>query len=244
MLFDRAVHDVVGAAETCRTPYLHCVFPPDSIVSREEVTALLDHFPEDAMRAPRLRTTGTDKDYFVAHLDVYDRGRWATPLADLPEAWRPFVRYLLSDRYAEAIKCLLELGDAPIDIEIRISRYPRGGWMSRHTDRPNKVFSHNIYLCPGWRPVWGGALALYDSQDAPGAARVVMPGAGNSVAFRRSDDSWHEVLPVTDDAEQPRCAVLVHGYYVVPTATRAPAPVATRSATADSALTSDQEATR
>lgn len=214
MLFEQGEHDITAAAQVCHRPYLHCVFEPDSIVTRTEVDVLLDTFPEDLMRAPALRTAGTDKNYLVSHLDVFDRGRWATPPDALPPPWRSLVRYLTGADYAAAIRRVLDLGDVPMAIEVRISRYPRGGWMSRHTDRPDKVFSHNVYLCPDWDPVWGGELALYDGADAHEPSRSVLPGAGNSVAFRRSDHSWHEVMPVAEDAGRPRCAVLVHGYHV------------------------------
>lgn len=213
MLFEHTGHGVTRTGLVYRKPFRHCEFPQGSIVSRDEVAVLLRHFPEDLMRAPTLRTSGTDKNYLVSHLDVFDRGRWATPLPDLPPDWRLLVGYLVGPDYLAMIRKVLGLGDIAMVIEVRISRYPRAGWMSRHTDRPDKVFSHNIYLCPDWDPTWGGELALYDDAHATEPARTVLPGAGNSIAFRRSDDSWHEVMPVAEAASWPRCAVLVHGYH-------------------------------
>lgn len=213
VLFEQAGHDVAKTAVVRRQPFLHCEFAPGSIVSRVEVATLLRHFPGDLMRAPTIRTSGTDKNYMVSHLDVFDRGRWVTPLADLPSDWYPLLGYLVGGDYLAMIRKVLELGDVAMTIEVRITRYPRAGWMSRHTDRPDKVFSHNIYLCPDWDPAWGGELALYDDADARQPARTVLPGTGNSVAFRRADDSWHEVMPVAETAGRPRCAVLVHGYH-------------------------------
>jgi hypothetical protein len=213
VLFEQTSHDLTEAGRLQEHPFPHCDFAPDSIVSRDDVATLLRHFPEHLMRSPRLRTNGTDKNYLVSHLDVFDRGRWPTPLTDLPSAWRPLLSYLAGPDYLAAMGEVLQLGDPAMTIEVRISRYPRAGWMSRHTDRTDKVFSHNIYLCPDWNPAWGGGLALYDGAATPEPARVVLPGAGNSVAFRRSDDSWHEVMPVADTAGRPRCAILVHGYH-------------------------------
>ena len=84
--------------------------------------------------------------------------------------------------------------------------------MSRHTDRPDKSFSQVIYLCPDWQPSWGGGLALYEGAESDSPSRVVYPSAGNSVAFARSERSWHEVLGVTPEARTPRRALLIHGY--------------------------------
>jgi SM-20-related protein len=213
VLFEQASHDIGKTARVRREPFLHCEFPVGGILSQDDAAMLLRQFPHDLLGSPRLRRKGTDKDYLVSHLDVFDRGRWVTPPADLPASWRCLLDYLVGREYRAMMADILEIGDIDMAIEVRISSYPRGGWMSRHTDRPDKVFSHNIYLCPGWNPARGGQLALYGDRHESEPARTVLPGMGNSVAFRRSDDSWHEVMPVAEDADRPRRAVLVHAYH-------------------------------
>ncbi|MEU7723856.1 2OG-Fe(II) oxygenase [Streptomyces sp. NPDC040724] len=195
-------------------PFPHCELGPDSIMSGAAVSTLLNTFPAHLMRGATLRDKGGDKDYYVDHLAVFDRGRWKVRTSELAPLWQRLLRYLAGEQYAAGVRALLGLGEVPMSIEVRLSSYPSGGWMSRHTDRADKLFSHNIYLCPGWDPAWGGGLALYGSGTDPDAARVVLPGAGNSVAFRRSDASWHEVMPVSPDSARPRRAVLIHGYEV------------------------------
>jgi hypothetical protein len=212
VLFDQAGYELVRGGRVADHPFLHCEFGPDSIVSTSAVSSLLNSFPHGMMQRAASRSEGSDKNYYVAHLNVYDRGAWVTPAAGLAPAWRRLLGYLVGPSYAAAIRSLLDLDDVPMSIEMRLSCYPSGGWMSRHTDRPDKLFSHNIYLCPEWDPAWGGELAMYGSATDSLPARVVVPGAGNSVAFRRSDSSWHEVKAVTTESARPRRAVLVHGY--------------------------------
>jgi hypothetical protein len=219
VLFDQAGYEFARAGRVADHPFLHCEFGPDSIVSAAAVSSLLKSFPHGMLPAATLRPGGSDpnydKNYYVAHLNVYDRGAWVTPAASLAPAWQQLLGFLVGPSYTAAIRSLLDLGDVAMSIEVRLSCYPSGGWMSRHTDRADKLFSHNIYLCPQWDPAWGGELAMYGSATDPVPARVVLPGAGNSVAFRRSDSSWHEVKAVTMESARPRRAVLVHGYRTV-----------------------------
>jgi len=60
--------------------------------------------------------------------------------------------------------------------------------------------------------VVGSELYLYSSETGAGPAAVSVPGPGTSLAFARSDRSWHEVMVVSAQAPQPRRAVLVTGY--------------------------------
>jgi hypothetical protein len=124
VLFEQIGHDLALAARISKSPYLHCEFDPDSIVTRDEVATLLRTFPEDLVRAPAMRTSRTDKNYLVSHLNVFDCGRWATPLADLPPVWRPLQRYLVGPDYSAMIRQVLRRpgrvlqGDAWRDAEL------------------------------------------------------------------------------------------------------------------------------
>jgi 2OG-Fe(II) oxygenase superfamily len=196
-----------------RIPYSHVEFDPGSIVSTSEVDRLLSTFPGHLMSGARGSRRGGDKSYYVDHLPMFDRGRWQVDLGELAPPWQRLLSLLTSSHYADAIRTLLDIKNTMMDIEVRLSSYPAAGWMSRHTDRPDKVFSHNIYLCPGWKVEWGGGLALYRNSSDGEPSRVVLPAAGNSVAFARTDHSWHEVVAVASQTIQPRRAVLIHGYH-------------------------------
>lgn len=208
--------DLGRPAEIADHPFRHVCFGEDDGLSAAEVALLLEAFPgADALAGSR-RTAGGDKTYSVRTATVHDSGRWTPVLDELHPRWQGFLRQLVDSDYRHRLAALLGLPPGPVELEVRLAEYPRGGWMSRHTDRPEKLFSQNIYLCPGWRPDWGGGLALYADEHDPDPVTVFVPGAGNSLAFARTDRSWHEVLPVSPAAPTPRRTVLVHGYRDVP----------------------------
>lgn len=214
MRFTDADYDVSRECILSTFPFRHLLFGEDSLLSGEDVNRLLRTFPAEALGPISTRTTGGDKSYQVANMPAFDRGVWKLRLDDLDSHWQQLLKYLSGPSYARALGHALGLASGPLAVEIRLTSYTTGGWMSRHTDRPEKAFSHNIYLCPGWRSDWGGTLALYESADSAEATTVFVPGAGTSLAFARSATSWHEVLPVTGTAPMPRRAILVHGYHV------------------------------
>lgn len=207
-------------------PFPHVVFAPGTLLAPALTDELVATFPEELIPATRSRTAdeaareGQDKTYTVAHLGLYRDGVWNVDPELLPPAWQDFLRRVTSPAYAAQVLEVLGLPPQPVSLEVRLTSYPSGGWMSRHTDRADKLFSHNFYLCPDWRREYAGGLALYADETGPAPHHVVLPGRGNAVLFRRSEDSWHEVLPVAEGSPVPRRAVLVHGYVTDPEAQR------------------------
>jgi Rps23 Pro-64 3,4-dihydroxylase Tpa1-like proline 4-hydroxylase len=208
--------DLGRPTEVSDHPFRHVCFEEAAGLTAAEVARLLEVFPGEGVLAGSHRTAGGEKTYSVRTTTVYDGGRWTAVLDELHPLWQGFMRRLVESDYRHRLAALLGLPAGPVELEVRLAEYPRGGWMSRHTDRPEKLFSQNIYLCPGWRPDWGGGLALYTDEHTPDPVAVFVPGAGNSLAFARTDRSWHEVLPVSPLAPAPRRTVLVHGYREVP----------------------------
>jgi hypothetical protein len=190
-------------------PFPHLIFGENALLSSAAVGELVETFPD--ILAPSRRLSGGDKTYATNTIRVHLSGTWQVPVGQLPPCWRDFLLYLADSSYRDDLARSVGVS-GPIDLELRLTEYPAGGWMSRHTDRPDKLFSHNIYLCPGWLSEWGGGLALYDSASTSEPSAVYLPGDGTSLAFARSDRSWHEVMPVSGHAVLPRRAVLVHGY--------------------------------
>ena len=213
MRFTEPGYELAREGVSTDQPFRHCVFGETSLLDAAAVQRLMATFPGENLGVESTRLAGGDKSYHVTNLPVYDRGRWQVALTDFDPAWQQLLTYLVSAEYAASMAAALDLGSGWFDVEVRITSYSAGGWMSRHTDRPEKAFSHNVYLCPGWQPDWGGTLALYADAETTEPAKVFVPGAGTSLAFARSDDSWHEVLAVSERAERPRRAVLVHGYH-------------------------------
>jgi hypothetical protein len=212
--------DLGGPATVSEHPFRHVCFAEASGLAVSEVERLIEVFPADGAVAGSRRTAGGSKTYSVRTVTVHHAGRWTSVLDELHPRWRDFLGQLVESDYRHRLATLLGIPPGPVELELRLAEYPRGGWMSRHTDRPDKLFSQNIYLCPGWRPEWGGGLALYGDEHAQDPVALFVPGAGNSLAFARSDRSWHEVLPVSPRAPIPRRTVLVHGYRDVPTPQR------------------------
>lgn len=213
--------DIGKAAVVSGTPFLHCSLGEETLLSRAAVLKLLESWPASTFLTSSQRITGGDKTFRTNTATILIGSRWCFPLEQLSSGWHDFLDYLAGIDYRQNLARVLQIPDGPIELEIRLTEYPRGGWMSRHTDRPEKLFSHNIYLCPDWRPTWGGGLALYDDATSAEPCTVCVPGAGTSLAFARSDRSWHEVLPVSGSALWPRRAVLIHGYRSIPRALEA-----------------------
>jgi len=202
----------LGAGKLVEAPFQHVVFGAGTLLSARLHDELLGTFPSDGVLRGSRRVAGGDKTYQVRMATLYLRGGWSPALAAMAEAWRLLARHLVDSDYRYELAGLLGLGRPRIELELRLTEYASGGWMSRHTDRPDKLFSQNIYFCPQWNEQWGGGLALYAGEHEAEPASTFMPGAGTSLAFARTDRSWHEVLPVSAGRHPPRRALLVHGY--------------------------------
>jgi 2OG-Fe(II) oxygenase superfamily len=189
-------------------PFRHAV----GAVDEARAARLADAFPRWMLRESS-RMAGGGKTYRVRAQSVYDHGRWLVDRGPLGTEWSGFLdECLVPDRITD-LAGLLDLPGVPGRIELRLTEYTGGGWMSRHTDRPDKAFSQLVYFSPGWHREWGGELALFGNETARAPARVLYPGGGNVVAFARSERSWHEVRPVRENAEAARRALLIHGYW-------------------------------
>jgi hypothetical protein len=193
-------------------PFRHVVYQDPPLLTAAEVSELLAAFPGPDVLGAHSRTNGSDKTYQANMASLHDMRGWSPAAARLAPCWRELVRELVESAYGRRLADHLGIPPGPVTLELRLTEYLEGGWMSRHTDRPDKLFSQNIYLCPRWLPEWGGELALYTDESDEDPSSVFVPGAGTSLAFARSDRSWHEVMPVSAAAAVPRRALLVHGF--------------------------------
>ncbi|HUQ56467.1 2OG-Fe(II) oxygenase [Lentzea sp.] len=203
--------DLSGAALR-ETPFRHAVFDEAVLLSRDEVTELVESFPGTGLLDTFRRTEGSDKTYSANMATLHDHRGWSDKVPRMASCWRDLLSRLVDSDYAQRLGGLLGVPPGPVTLELRLTEYTEGGWMSRHTDRPDKLFSQNLYFCPQWSRACGGGLALYADEHDDQPVSVFVPGAGTSLAFARSDRSWHEVLPVSASAPSPRRALLVHGY--------------------------------
>ncbi len=128
----------------------------------------------------------------------------------LPGIWGDLLSDLTSAQYRTQIAILLGQPAARA-IEARLVRHGHGDWLSPHTDRPDKVFSHILYFTPGWRADWGGCLEILSGSDPSSVVGQVVPELGASALMARTDNSWHQVAAVTAGDTPERRSLLIHG---------------------------------
>jgi hypothetical protein len=130
----------------------------------------------------------------------------------LPPLWRDLLADLLDPAYRRAVAELLAQPPAR-RLEVRLVRHTAGDWLSPHTDRADKRFSHILYFNPGWQADWGGCLEILESHDANTVVARVVPRLGTSALLVRAVNSWHQVTAVAPGAavSSDRMSLLVHG---------------------------------
>jgi Rps23 Pro-64 3,4-dihydroxylase Tpa1-like proline 4-hydroxylase len=104
------------------------------------------------------------------------------------------------------------------EIEMNAMAYGNGAWLSAHTDyrsdetRPRLV-AWMLYLTHPddgeWSPEMGGAVRLF---EAKGRATVVRPRFNRFAMFRVSDQSLHEIEPVTFAGGWDRSRLALSGW--------------------------------
>jgi hypothetical protein len=110
-----------------------------------------------------------------------------------------------------------EVGASP-EIEMNAMAYGNGAWLSAHTDyrsddpRP-RLAAWMLYLTHPddgeWSTEMGGAVRLF---DATGRATVVRPRFNRFAMFRVSEESLHEIEPVTFAGGWDRCRLALSGW--------------------------------
>jgi len=142
------------------------------------------------------RRAGGDKQYGMGVLPLVARGD-RLPAADhLLDPWPEVVDALMSDAYRQWVSDnLVDAGTARFDIGI--FTFIEGDFVTPHTDKPEKIATHVIYLNEDWPDAYGGAFEVREgpSETEPAVA-LVPPRGGRSVLFACCERSWHAVQPV------------------------------------------------
>lgn len=194
--------------EPRRIPFTWMKTELGELLSEETASRLAADFPVNDF-------TRTDASGRVAEKTYRNLSR---PVADadgisddaLPGLWQELVAELLDDCYRRGVAQLLRQPVARA-LEIRLVRHSSGDWLSPHTDRDDKLFSHILYFSPGWREEWGGCLEILSGPDPTAVDARVVPELGSSVVLARTDHSWHQVTKVTAADAPDRTSLLVHG---------------------------------
>lgn len=173
------------------------------MLDQSSAVALHEQFPHGSLRESRSESAH----YLLADRTVIDEGR-CVPGDALPAVWASLVDELLAPTYRNAVEDVLSVDLTGTKLKVRLCRYDAGCWMLPHTDRPDRVVTQITYLNPDWQPEWGGSLRILNSLDEADVAAELYPLFNTSVAFVRSDDSFHSVAPVTEAARTSRLSIL------------------------------------
>jgi hypothetical protein len=160
----------LGAAPLCRDPFEFIVV--GSFLRADALAALSEDFPAidgaGSYPAARLRC-GPSFAQLVAELE------------DAP------LRAAIEAKFA------IDLANRPTMVTVR--GFSDGSDGRIHTDSATKLITLLIYLNPEWPDAGGRLRLLRGADDLEDCAAEVAPLAGSTVAFRRSDASYHGHYP-------------------------------------------------
>jgi hypothetical protein len=159
------------------------------------------HDPFDFLYVPQLVRAGALATIRATSEIPPGRGSWPLELLDDRKgALKQLVDELASDDFARRLgaKLNVELAGKPTLTTIRGRAEAKDG--SIHTDSLNKVATLLVYLNEDWPHAGGRLRMLRSKDDLESTLLEIAPVAGNMIAFRRTDNSWHGHHP----AEAPR----------------------------------------
>lgn len=141
--------------------------------------------------------SGEDKTYSMHMRKLFDSRDESIDAADLTPLWADFVLQLLSKEYVMSMSQHAQIDLSKCAVEINCWKYARGGWLSAHTDKPNKVISQLFYMNEFWDESWGGAFCVLNSGRNNDVHEEIFPTSNTSLVLLRSDNSWHSVAPLS-----------------------------------------------
>lgn len=154
-----------------------------------------------------VREAGSDKTYNVVNNILLGLGSdRPNPDSHLSQAWQSLVYALKSNTYIQALSHLLDEDLAACHLEITLKRYGYGDFISAHTDKALVRATHMIFLNQTWDTHWGGQLCFMHDANTP--FKKFLPLSDRSIAFVRSDNSWHAVDEIIEPSAE-RIAIQV-----------------------------------
>ena len=135
-------------------------------------------------------------------------GRSAVRPQELDPVWRSLADDLAGDEYRAALTRLTGVDLSDLTLEANVFSYTSGGYQEPHPDLPEKVVTHVLWFNEGWQAAHGGCLRILNTADEQDVHTELLPELGWSAVFVRSDNSWHSVTAVTDEAPVDRRAVV------------------------------------
>lgn len=142
----------------------------------------------------------SDKTYSFLVCSLVKEGK--RTLNELPYPWEEFVRRVSGPEYEQLMRDLFDLRDVELYIDIEIFKYLESDWIGPHTDRADRLVTHLFYLNEAWDDDAGGILHLLTAPCIEAVAFSIVPIAPTSIAFARSNRSWHYVSPVLGNVQR------------------------------------------
>lgn len=153
------------------------------------------------------KSVGRDCRYSLYERTIID-GNKATNTEDLCSNWNSLVQYLLSREYKRSVELALGIDIGVGLLNVRLYRYVSGDWMNPHTDPPDRLTTHLIYLNQDWKKRFGGELAILNWASTDSIEHVVEPIFNTGVLFCPSHESYHAVLPMNTKNGYERLAII------------------------------------
>lgn len=175
-------------------PYRYAVIK--DFLNHSTIEKLLNHFPkENYYRSSR--NYGSDKTYNVVNNTLLKLGeKKYNPESNLTFPWIQLVEELQGEKYIKELSFLLQENLQSCYQEITLKKYGVNDFISAHTDKSDVVATHMLFLNEVWDEGWGGQLCIMKNTEE--IITKVLPLYLNSVAFVRSNNSWHSVEKITE----------------------------------------------
>ena len=208
----QVLHDTWSHQSFHDHPFKWISTQPGGVFHTKIALALSETFPSTGMlrRDTSVRNGGSSDKKYKNFSRALFHPDCRTDIEDLHPVWRNLISDLRSEEYRRKVSKLL---DQPLaeSVELRAVVHAAGDWLSPHTDRPDKTFSHIFYLNREWHEHWGGCLEILEGSDPSSVIDRVVPRLGASALMARAENSWHQVAPVRPEITQTRMSLLVHG---------------------------------
>lgn len=196
--------NAITQATLKKEPFKYAII--EHFFSKAYAQDLLNQLPSNG-NYKSMRTEGSDKTYNVVNNILLALGDDSWNKASEPSMlWIDCIGQLYSLQYRQALGALLDVDLTNSPMEITLKRYRYQDYISAHTDKKSVRATHMIFLNSSWNESWGGLLHFQN--DSKEDFETFIPCRTTSVAFVRSENSWHRVCPM-NHPDKERIAIQV-----------------------------------
>ncbi|MEM9546924.1 MAG: 2OG-Fe(II) oxygenase family protein [Bacteroidota bacterium] len=182
-------------------------FRMEEFIDLQSGSKLSDSYPQSGFQMFK-RESGGNKQYQFSVRHVLNKNKWEAR-EDLSSEWIEFLDFLNSMELVEMLESVTGLSLKDDEKDIGFFKFEQGDWVSPHTDRENKKLTFVLYFNREWHSSWGGCIQILKSNLSSSVVAESLPLVGNTVGIIRSDDSWHMVTQVSNEAKSFRKTVQV-----------------------------------